>query len=834
MRLLADAATAARAGRGGLVMLRADPGAGTTALLEAHSAAMRDLGLRTYRVPVLPPHGSTTLSAGLPGWTEPAMVVVDDLHRADDATLLALHGLAEEVRDRALLLVTGRHRGVAPARFAGLDRLAIVHDLLPLDEDAARAVLAEAAGGEPSEDLLRLVDGAGGNPWLLTRLAEDDHAAAVTDWAAELAGDDLALLRFAAVLDEPTSVDELAAVSGLAPAEVLAGLGRLAALGLVEDKDGLPRLRQPMVRHAVATTSVGLRGPVAKVLASREVPLEVVAGQLAQLPVDAWAAWAVAWLTEHAGRLATRPTPAVVDVLDRAVAWFPPGDARQHAIRAALAEAQLWSGRLDEARRTATATLAARPDAHTRQRLRAALAQVSLVEMDPAGAVAVLDPERADGELTGLLAAVGAYASLLTGDLAGAARGVEQATPAAAENPIVEVALLHVQAIGRCVSRDLTGALELLDRSAALLDIEVADRVQWLLSRLLRAVVEDLRQDPVALDTVEQARPVARELGAGLLAWLHTVAALALFNNGRWDEALAEVSAAMAMPDQYGMAGALHGVAATILQRRGDLNGARVHAELADRAVGRGVAVFYEQITVLARALVADAEGDAQRALKLVRAIADGGVGVHHGHAVAAIGAPLVRIAVVGGDRELATRLVDQIRHWSNGDSLGEYGALVYCQGLVDDDVDVLLAAAKLFTEGGSPLAAARAAEDAARVLAASGRPADARATYQSAIDGYTALAADGDLHRADAALRAHGVRRGATGPRSRPKRGWASLTDAEYRVAELVARGSTNREVAAQLFVSVRTVHSHVSRVLAKLGYSSRIEIALKFEPRG
>ncbi|MER7083944.1 response regulator transcription factor, partial [Saccharopolyspora kobensis] len=73
----------------------------------------------------------------------------------------------------------------------------------------------------------------------------------------------------------------------------------------------------------------------------------------------------------------------------------------------------------------------------------------------------------------------------------------------------------------------------------------------------------------------------------------------------------------------------------------------------------------------------------------------------------------------------------------------------------------------------------------------------------------------------------------GATGPRRRPKHGWESLTAAEHRVAELVAQGLTNREAAERLIVSVRTVDSHVSKILAKLGYASRVEIVLGFERR-
>jgi DNA-binding NarL/FixJ family response regulator len=52
-------------------------------------------------------------------------------------------------------------------------------------------------------------------------------------------------------------------------------------------------------------------------------------------------------------------------------------------------------------------------------------------------------------------------------------------------------------------------------------------------------------------------------------------------------------------------------------------------------------------------------------------------------------------------------------------------------------------------------------------------------------------------------------------------------LTEAEMRVAEAVARGLSNKEIAAQFGISVRTVENHISHILAKKGFSNRVEIA-------
>jgi len=64
-------------------------------------------------------------------------------------------------------------------------------------------------------------------------------------------------------------------------------------------------------------------------------------------------------------------------------------------------------------------------------------------------------------------------------------------------------------------------------------------------------------------------------------------------------------------------------------------------------------------------------------------------------------------------------------------------------------------------------------------------------------------------------------------GERGRPAIGWRSLTPAERDVARLVGDGLANKEIAARLFVSPRTVQSHLTHVYAKLGVTSRVQLA-------
>jgi DNA-binding CsgD family transcriptional regulator len=74
---------------------------------------------------------------------------------------------------------------------------------------------------------------------------------------------------------------------------------------------------------------------------------------------------------------------------------------------------------------------------------------------------------------------------------------------------------------------------------------------------------------------------------------------------------------------------------------------------------------------------------------------------------------------------------------------------------------------------------------------------------------------------RARAELLAAGAR-----PRRTACSGWDALTPAERRVATLAAEGRGNREIAQQLFVTRRTVETHLTHVFQKLGVATRAEL--------
>jgi DNA-binding CsgD family transcriptional regulator len=195
------------------------------------------------------------------------------------------------------------------------------------------------------------------------------------------------------------------------------------------------------------------------------------------------------------------------------------------------------------------------------------------------------------------------------------------------------------------------------------------------------------------------------------------------------------------------------------------------------------------------------------------------------------IGPELVRLAMVTGQQSRAgqaSAAVIELAAMHDVPSFG--GAAMRCRGLVERDPDLFLAGADAYLRAGRPLETALTREEGAALL--SGDPAISLLTQ--ARDGFERLGAVRDIARVDARLRALGVRRGRRGARRRPTSGWDSLTQTECSVIDLVAEGLSNRQVGERLFVSRRTVQTHLAHVFTKLDISSRAQLAAEAARRG
>jgi DNA-binding CsgD family transcriptional regulator len=155
-------------------------------------------------------------------------------------------------------------------------------------------------------------------------------------------------------------------------------------------------------------------------------------------------------------------------------------------------------------------------------------------------------------------------------------------------------------------------------------------------------------------------------------------------------------------------------------------------------------------------------------------------------------------------------------REWILAQVARCHGLVAAAEGDVPRASSLLEQAVRQHEDVGDPFAKARALLGLGVVRRRARKKRDAREAIQAALDGFEQLGAANWAEKARGELGRIGGRRREEG-----------LTPAERRVAVLVAEGRTNREVAAALFLTERTVASHLSHVYAKLGVRSRTELA-------
>jgi DNA-binding CsgD family transcriptional regulator len=148
------------------------------------------------------------------------------------------------------------------------------------------------------------------------------------------------------------------------------------------------------------------------------------------------------------------------------------------------------------------------------------------------------------------------------------------------------------------------------------------------------------------------------------------------------------------------------------------------------------------------------------------------------------------------------------------------------CAALIAQDPEPLLVVAQRYREVGRRIEFAITSEDAAVLLARRGEIDRARRTFQEAMLIYAELGASWDIRRAESRLREFGIRRAGVSTGQPTVAGWHALVGDEVRIAELVALGRSNPEIAAELALSRRVVQAHVSRIMQKLGVDSRPDL--------
>ncbi|HEX3621901.1 MAG TPA: LuxR C-terminal-related transcriptional regulator [Acidimicrobiales bacterium] len=296
---------------------------------------------------------------------------------------------------------------------------------------------------------------------------------------------------------------------------------------------------------------------------------------------------------------------------------------------------------------------------------------------------------------------------------------------------------------------------------------------------------------------------------------------------GRLDEAVAEDQAGLARAEQLGtrfFVPAALSVLATASLHRGDLLDA-------ERQIGRYLtqppstrAVFGPATYLWNQVRMVEAQEGPARSVQSVPAAFDDlppSLLLEHPSAAAW----LVRVAASAGDLRRAASVVARAEQLArdNREFPSVTVAARHARAMLDRDAAALERAGRAHTR---PWAQASALEDGAVVLAHDGDVERSRQLLGEARAIYEGVGADRDEARARARLRGAGVRHRHRQRSDRPLSGWASLTDVEQRVAELVAEGLTNVQVARRVFLSRHTVDSHLRQIFRKLDVGSRVEL--------
>ncbi len=796
----------------------------------------------------------------------PIVLVIDDLQWADPATVALWSRMARSVSHLPLLLI-GMMRPVPQRDDLLALRISVGTTarlrLTGLAEPAVAEFVGALAGGKPCEELLRLADGAGGNPLYLTELVDalarsscltiteagvaelgsgptpGSLSAAIADRLGFVPGWVREVLRAAALLGVDFSVSDLAVVLGRGVADLMPAVEEArAAGGLVESGDGL-RFRHPMIRTALyeeLPVRAAWHRDAGRALAEAGAPVDRVARQLLAAldgtaePMDEWI---LHWLSRTAPLLVGQAPRAAAELLRRAVASSPAGSATHDRLVCRLADALYRVGDVAGAEQVASHALVEAVDSAVVVDLHWTLAQCRTVTGRFAESLATLTQVLASPTISAwhrarlLVLTARTHFNLGQVETAGqvAAAALTQATEVG-DNWAIAWAL-HVLTIVTVMQGQMADALPLFDRALTVTQADPALTDLRLLLLVNQAVaLGDLDQYEKAFAAAWEARQLAERAGLVVRqAQAHSALGQLLFDTGRWDDAIAEVEALQEDMKDPGVACCDHGVAAVISFHRGEPRAARQHlASAAPRAKRIGNRVVAS--LALGRSLDAEHSGAPTEALaELTAGFANKAEELEE---IEDLLADAVRLAVNVGDVHVARTIAGRVETLAHEAEIPHRHAnALYCRGLLDRDAARLLAAADKYRHAGRPLSGAKALEAAAGILVDGGDRSQARAAFTRAVDIYASLGAARDVARLQARFREHGIRRGPHAKHRAARSGWDSLTPTESRIAALVADGMSNPQIAAKLFLSRRTVATHVSHILGKLDVRSRIDIA-------
>jgi DNA-binding CsgD family transcriptional regulator/uncharacterized protein GlcG (DUF336 family) len=313
----------------------------------------------------------------------------------------------------------------------------------------------------------------------------------------------------------------------------------------------------------------------------------------------------------------------------------------------------------------------------------------------------------------------------------------------------------------------------------------------------------------------------------------------ASFRIGAWDDAVVHTELAVSLSrdtDRVWDLPFVHAYATLVPAHRGDWEVASSHASVAVAAAAESGLPLPIAVSNTAAAMLAAARSDHAGVLEASAAIRAAGrlevlgrPGIYNWRALE------VDALIASGRLAEAQTALDEFEASIPAGGLPSasvalarlQGTLTATHGDHDAAAHHFEAASRLSTRLDQPFELALLGLTDARRLRQTGDRRAAIARLRQSRDGFTALRARPYVEACDRELERCGVRTGRDGSAA-----GHGLTQAELAVARLVVTGKTNRETAAELYVTVKTVEFHLRGVFAKLGINSRSEIAAKLGP--
>jgi DNA-binding CsgD family transcriptional regulator len=814
-------------------------------------------------------HSMLWLCAALTDGGAPMMLIVDDGHWADRPSLEVISYLARRVSDVPMLIVLAFRPDVPGA---ASDLLTLVGEgrptssvtLRPLTVAGSAELMRRSAPTASEEVCRRCHDAAHGNPWLVGELGHQiaSHGPdsltfpaggntpvrelaqdVIARRLAALARGDRAVSAALAVLGERSPPHVVAAVAGVSLDDVSAARDALAAAGLLDaDHRGLAHalIAAAILESLPGAEAERLHHEAARTLAADGAESDIVAAHLLQsAPHADSVASAALWDAATNGTRRGAPHAAAA-YLARALEERAPGDDRGQ-ILAALAVATFDAG-LPGARDRLREALDQIDDHTSRIDLLTRLATWYVLDADDDELSQLLDREVAadHGPDTHLALEVAALEMLITipdrhaerAARLAAVKDDDGADPILARSVMAHRAWLATEVgtpdaatCARFARRALDGDLLLRDAGSragfhccvrALIFTDHFTEAQ--------AAIAAMREDPAVRGSLR------------LLAGAAWYAAELSQRTGQIADAENEARLALDLtPNDVNLftGGAIE-ILVWALAERGAFTEA--HALLDESGLAADLGRQIWEIGILhSRAVLALAEGDFPRAYD--EAINAGRLRVGQGRPNPAWtpwrATASLALAHQGRRHDAAVLAAEELALAERFGPTGAILAATHAAAVAepDDTRRRELCERALLRAGapGSVLELSRIRLELGHALRRLGRRVDARQPLQLVL---------GDADRIGATLLAARARRELVATGLRPRRtqteGMPSLTPRQRQVCELAATGTTNRAIAQQLFLSVKTVETHLAAAYEKLGVQDRESLVVAVHARG